>query len=168
MPKLQISLLEHGEVNHELTVERISVGRHPDNLIQIDDASISTHHAELKRVGEGYVLKDLNSTNGTRVNDAEVQDEQTLALGDRIRFGKVEALYVSDSESAAMPPMESPETESVGGAEVSQRPENFSNHSPFRTKKIEKTPGGMVSLLIAAAAIAFFLYVLFEIAKLQA
>lgn len=168
MPKLQISLLEHGELTHELSLKRISIGRHPDNLIQIDDASISTHHAELKLERDAYLLKDLNSTNGTRINDVPLEGEQRLELGDRIRFGKVEALYVADAETAPLPPMDSLETELVAPADVSQRPENFSNASPFKKRVVEKTPAGMATMSMAAAAILFFLYVLFVISKLQA
>ncbi|MFT3695915.1 MAG: FHA domain-containing protein [Kofleriaceae bacterium] len=53
------------------------------------DASVSRRHAELVRTAQGtWVITDLGSVNGTRVNDVVIQ-QVTLAAGDRISFGKV-------------------------------------------------------------------------------
>lgn len=165
MPKLQISLLEHGEVTRELTDDWISVGRHTDNSIQIDDPSVSTHHAEL-RLKEGvYHLKDLGSTNGTRVN-GDSKGEWELREGDRIQFGKVEALYVSGEQAPA--PL--PETElasPVAAAETSQRPASFTNASPFKSKVKEKNPGGTASMVLAIFAILLFVAAIVVISKIQ-
>src|SRR5881628_1428557 len=81
MPKLVIS----GTV-YELVEDLITIGRGPDNTIIINDPSVSTHHAQLQLAGETYRLKDLDSTNGTRVNGIPVT-ETVLHLDDRIRFG---------------------------------------------------------------------------------
>ena len=91
MPKLSI-FLGNSRATHELTDERITIGRAPDNLLQIDDPSVSQRHAQLLLMHESYQLKDLGSTNGTRVNSVLVRDT-LLRVGDRIRFGKVEARY---------------------------------------------------------------------------
>lgn len=155
MPKLQISLLEHGEVTHELSGDRISVGRHADNAVQIDDASISTHHAEIRLEDGSYWLKDLNSTNGTRVNDKSGGEWQ-LQEGDKIRFGKVVAFFVSDSSQVKAPMPEADEPV-VAAAEQSKTPSSFSNASPFKTKAKESTPGGLLSIIVAIVAILVFL-----------
>ena len=102
MPKLIIS-----GVTHELVDEAITIGRGPDNTIVVTDPSISTHHAQLLLEGDTYRLKDLDSTNGTRVNSKPVT-EAVLRFDDRIRFGAAEAKYES-SESAgskALPKLE--------------------------------------------------------------
>ncbi len=91
MPKLTIAL-EDSKRSHELSDERITIGRAPDNLIQIDDASVSSRHAQLSLVGERYQLKDLESTNGTRVNGARVK-ERRLADGDEIQVGSTTLRY---------------------------------------------------------------------------
>ena len=95
MAKLSVNL-ENGRITHELTEERITIGRAPDNMIQIDDPSVSGRHAQLTLIDDRYQLKDLNSTNGTRVNSESVTDV-FLRLGDRLRFGKVEARFGSDA-----------------------------------------------------------------------
>ena len=68
MPKLKISLPDGITAAHDLTENSITLGRVADNAIQIDDASVSSHHAEFTRDGDEYSLKDLDSTNGTRLN----------------------------------------------------------------------------------------------------
>src|SRR6201982_2893568 len=102
MPKLIVS-----GVTHELMDEAITLGRGPDNTIVVNDPSISTHHAQLLLEGDTYRLKDLDSTNGTRVNGKPVT-ETVLRIDDRIRFGAAEARYES-SEAAGSKPLPKPE-----------------------------------------------------------
>ena len=67
MPKLQVSLPDGTETTHELGENEISVGRVEDNMLQIEDGSVSSRHAILTLRGDDYVLTDIGSTNGTRV-----------------------------------------------------------------------------------------------------
>jgi predicted component of type VI protein secretion system len=97
MPKLIIS-----GVTHELFDEAITIGRGPDNTIVVNDPSISTHHAQLLLEADTYRLKDLDSTNGTRVNGKPVT-ETVLRFDDRIRFGAAEARYESTEASGSKP-----------------------------------------------------------------
>jgi len=64
----------------ELNVERTTVGRVDDNTFQIADASVSSHHAEILLRGSDIVVKDLNSTNGTFINNDKIS-EATLKAG---------------------------------------------------------------------------------------
>jgi pSer/pThr/pTyr-binding forkhead associated (FHA) protein len=73
MPKLSI-IVGDSKTTHELAEERITIGRAPDNTIQIDDPSVSGRHAQLLLIGQRYQLKDLDSTNGTRVNGEAVTE----------------------------------------------------------------------------------------------
>src|SRR3954465_14170787 len=100
MPRLLVSLPDGSEVTHELTEEVITLGRVDDNMIQIDDASVSSHHAELSLRGDEYILKDIGSTNGTRVNGttAEPDTEIVLKAGDRITFGNIPVRYLTGAE----------------------------------------------------------------------
>jgi pSer/pThr/pTyr-binding forkhead associated (FHA) protein len=122
-------------------------------MIQVDDASVSSHHAQLNLTGNGnYLLKDLNSTNGTRVNGTAVTDTQ-LRNGDRVRLGKIEAAYFSDTAQANEPlpaaaePVATPAAESV-------RPTNFENASPFQKKHRKKDPVALYIMIFAGVAIA--------------
>src|SRR6266581_1487239 len=130
MPRLIIN----GTV-HELVEELITIGRGPDNTIVISDSSVSSHHAQLQRVGENYRLKDLDSTNGTRVNGIPVT-ETALRFDDRIRFGGIEARYEPDTPGSQ--PL--PQLKEIEGkpADLSAAPVDFVNASPFPRRKEQK------------------------------
>lgn len=67
--------------------ERITViGRSSDCELTIDDANVSRRHCEIRRIGDGYSLVDLDSTNGTEVNGQRIQ-ETALMSGDVIEVG---------------------------------------------------------------------------------
>ncbi|MBA3543325.1 MAG: FHA domain-containing protein [Chthoniobacterales bacterium] len=154
MPKLSI-LLENARSTHELTEERITIGRAPDNMIQIDDPSVSGRHAQLLLVDERYQLKDLGSTNGTRVN-SELATEVFLRVGDRLRFGKVDARYESEVTGAAQPLPEAGEIE-ARPAEMSEKPADFANASPFPNRQKEKDVVATAVMAVGVVAILGFL-----------
>lgn len=64
----------------------VTVGRQNDCTIVLADPNVSRHHAEIRPYGDGFVVIDLGSTNGTKVNDARVAEHQ-LRDGDEVRFG---------------------------------------------------------------------------------
>ena len=133
MPKLIIS-----GVTHELVDEAITIGRGPDNTIVVNDPSISTHHAQLLLEGDTYRLKDLDSTNGTRVNGKPVT-ETVLRFDDRIRFGAAEARYES-SEASGSKPLPKPEEIKAHFAADSPAQPHFTSASPFRRQEQQNDP----------------------------
>lgn len=167
MPKLKLQMPEAGEVVHELVDDMITLGRVDDNSVQIEDASVSSHHAQLNRSGSGnYHLKDLNSTNGTRVNGTPVTDVQ-LRHGDRVRFGKIEGAYFSDSDDSSQPLPAADEPEALPAAE-SRRPTNFENASPFLKKTAKKDPAGRAIMAAAIVAIVLFIVAVVSVFMLEA
>jgi len=64
----------------------ITVGRRPESDIVLADPNVSRNHAESRPSGEGFVLVDLGSTNGSKVNGVRVAQHQ-LTDGDEISFG---------------------------------------------------------------------------------
>lgn len=68
------------------------IGREPSCAIQILDKGASRQHAEVFRIGEMCFLRDLESRNGTFLNDARV-DEEMLREGDRIQIGATVIVY---------------------------------------------------------------------------
>jgi adenylate cyclase len=71
-----------------------SIGRHPDNTIQILDRIISKEHAQIQRLGDGrYLLRDLGSLNGTYIRGERVS-EHVLRDADEIALGSTRLLYV--------------------------------------------------------------------------
>src|SRR5688500_4152984 len=78
-----------------------SIGRHPDNTIQILDRIISKEHAQIQKTPDGrYLLRDLGSLNGTYIRGERV-GEQILNDGDEIALGSTRLLYVENKESDA-------------------------------------------------------------------
>ena len=65
----------------------ITIGSGPDSDIQIRSKFISRHHAKLVNNGEGCVLDDLNSTNGTFINSRRI-NKRVLRAGDVVTIGK--------------------------------------------------------------------------------
>jgi pSer/pThr/pTyr-binding forkhead associated (FHA) protein len=51
----------------------VSIGREAGNLIRLDDHEISRRHAEIRKVGESFIVGDLKSSNGTFLNDSKVE-----------------------------------------------------------------------------------------------
>lgn len=65
-----------------------TIGRSPDCDLPLGDPTVSWHHAELRRSGETWVLVDLGSTNGTRVNGWRADSGFTVRAGDWVSFGR--------------------------------------------------------------------------------
>ncbi|MCB0016050.1 MAG: FHA domain-containing protein, partial [Anaerolineales bacterium] len=64
-----------------------TIGRSANNGIVINDAEISRRHAQITPQGDGYVLEDLGSTNGTFVNGIRLNHPMALKHGDSVEFG---------------------------------------------------------------------------------
>jgi hypothetical protein len=69
-----------------LAAERTSLGRSRECDIVIDDPNVSRKHAEVRRTIEGWMVVDLGSTNGVKLNGRRV-NEEVLAPGDEITLG---------------------------------------------------------------------------------
>jgi len=68
---------------------KTSIGRTPDNDLQLDAKFVSRHHAVILVGPNNTVIEDLNSTNGVQVNGRRVT-RQTLRDGDRIAIGRTQ------------------------------------------------------------------------------
>ena len=65
----------------------LTIGRAPDNDVHIDNLAVSDHHARLYAEGDRMVIEDLNSLNGTYVNDVRIE-RTTIRDGDTVQIGK--------------------------------------------------------------------------------
>jgi len=75
---------------HGLSNEPVMIGRSEDAHVRLDphaDLSVSGRHALLVPSSDGWMVRDLGSTNGTWVNDRRLEGDQLLANGDRVRLG---------------------------------------------------------------------------------
>jgi DNA-binding winged helix-turn-helix (wHTH) protein len=75
-----------------------TIGRDPLSTVWINVASVSRHHARIVLNGMRAVLEDVGSKNGTTVGDEALRAAHELRDGDRITFGRVDAIYCT-SES---------------------------------------------------------------------
>ncbi len=65
----------------------VTVGRHPDSDIFLDDITVSRRHAEFRRDSQRFWVHDVGSLNGTYVNGNRA-DDQLLETGDEVQIGK--------------------------------------------------------------------------------
>src|SRR3954469_3034349 len=70
-----------------------SLGRHPNNSIQLLDKIVSKEHCIIEHRDQQFVLRDLGSLNGTYINGDRVRGEQMLRHGDEIALGSTRARY---------------------------------------------------------------------------
>ncbi|MGZ5325321.1 MAG: FHA domain-containing protein [Solirubrobacterales bacterium] len=74
----------------------LSLGRSPDADVRLDDRYASGMHARVFGRGGGYWVEDMNSTNGTLLNSAELHGEAEMTDGDLIQIGDTEFRFEQD------------------------------------------------------------------------
>ncbi|HET6881132.1 MAG TPA: sigma 54-interacting transcriptional regulator [Pirellulales bacterium] len=80
--------------------QSVTIGRAPTNQVVIKDERCSRCHAELFTAEGQWVLRDLDSRNGTAINTSLIQGDQTLTPGDVIRIGNCQLAFVHDLSQA--------------------------------------------------------------------
>ena len=63
---------------YPLLKESVTIGRNEDNVITVDNLAVSGYHARIDPAGNDYILTDLQSTNGTFVNDKKIANDPKL------------------------------------------------------------------------------------------
>jgi hypothetical protein len=84
-------ILPSGE-RYVLREHLVSLGRLPECDITLVDANVSRRHAEIRPMGDAFVLIDLGSTNGSKVNGMRVVQHE-LADGDELTFGSIRLFF---------------------------------------------------------------------------
>ncbi len=90
MDSLPYKIKEHYSIHGKLTL-----GRANDNNIYIKDPFVSKRHMKVTEDEGEYYLEDLNSANGTFLNEERILDVVKLESGDVIKVGNVEFLFVN-------------------------------------------------------------------------
>jgi pSer/pThr/pTyr-binding forkhead associated (FHA) protein len=96
MARMILSLNGQTLADYNLSKERYTVGRLPDNDIRIDNPAVSGHHSLVINILNDSFLEDLNSTNGTYVNGKLIK-KHALAHGDVITIGRHLLRFVDES-----------------------------------------------------------------------
>ena len=167
----------------DLQIERTTVGRVEDNTFQIADASVSSHHAEILLRGSDIVIRDLNSTNGTFINNEKIS-EVALKSGQTLRFGQVE-LKIDDGQPAsapapvsAAPAAAAPKKQSEGATIVMSRgvsltdleqggtrPPGFDTNTVFSKKKNKVNTYFIIGGIVVAIIIAILIVIALKAAS---
>ena len=84
-----------------LDLDKVTIGRDETCTITIESSKVSRLHAEVRRVGESFVLKDLGSTNGTWMQGQKV-DEQMLVNGSVFHIGKAQIIFKEEFQEHAL------------------------------------------------------------------
>ncbi|MDA8361292.1 MAG: FHA domain-containing protein [Gammaproteobacteria bacterium] len=96
MPSLTVKL-DHAIIKQiNLPQGDLSIGRRNSHGLVLEDSSVSVDHATIFTVGQDSFLKDLNSTNGTFINNRRV-NKHHLKHGDTIVIGKHTIIYGHDA-----------------------------------------------------------------------
>lgn len=106
MPRLELTLLQPPAPPVKLDLDRdvITVGRSTSCAIPINNRYLSRTHAEIVSDGDGWVLRDAGSVNGTYVNGTRIQSPVRLGPGDHIQLGDAELVIGGAAPLAAGSP----------------------------------------------------------------
>ena len=99
--KAKLVILKDGDLVAEspLGAKKLTIGRDAESDIRLNDLSVSRCHARLVRVFNDYYLEDLQSTNGTFLNERQVS-KHMLKTGDLLRIGSFTLRLMGEDEPA--------------------------------------------------------------------
>ena len=100
MARLILSLDNQVLAEYNMTKERYTIGRLPDNDVRIDNPAVSGHHSLIINILNDSFLEDLNSTNGTYVNGRLIK-KHALQHGDVITIGQHQIRFVEENVDEA-------------------------------------------------------------------
>jgi diguanylate cyclase (GGDEF)-like protein len=79
----------------------LTIGRDPGNVIVLDNDSVSRRHCKIERRKTRWYVVDLDSTNGTWINDQRIEKEHVLQRGDQVKVGDTILKYLTGSDVEA-------------------------------------------------------------------
>jgi pSer/pThr/pTyr-binding forkhead associated (FHA) protein len=144
---------------HELSVDRTTIGRVEDNMFQIPEASVSSHHCEVQLRGNELFIQDLNSTNGTFINNEKIS-EGTLKAGQMLRLGNVELKL--DAPVPVKRQAAAPSGVSLSDLESGGRPPGFDTSKEFSKKRNKAGRIFWLAFGIGILLIAGLLYIAYQ------
>ncbi|MBD3421110.1 MAG: FHA domain-containing protein [Chitinivibrionales bacterium] len=135
MPRFSLLYNNKPIKSYDISEPVITIGRLPENTISITNMGVSRRHARIEASADNsYIISDLNSLNGTFVNNKMITKSE-LAEGDRILIGKYAIIFEGNSPQAAAESSQSIEETNV----LEQQPEAL---PPEEEATPEQQPGG--------------------------
>lgn len=129
----------------------VTIGRRPGNTFRLGDTSVSGQHAEFRVTDDAVVLRDLGSTNGTKVGARDVADGQALAHGDEILLGHVRLRFEDTAFGGAAPPADFPRA--AGADAVAGELAQTQVHQ-ISAEKVERSSKRSILALVVVAVLA--------------
>src|SRR5437016_4757564 len=121
MPEMFLEL-QNPDGSRQIPVadQPITIGRHPSNLIHLQDQQSSRYHAVIEKNDKGLVIRDLDSSNGTKVNGRLIKIAK-LGDGDVVQIGKTVLKLFNPSAV----PSPKPKPVAAGGGDVDENGDDF-------------------------------------------
>ncbi|HRX81753.1 MAG TPA: FHA domain-containing protein, partial [Pirellulaceae bacterium] len=89
---------------YSLDARETMLGRHPDCQVVLKDSTVSRRHARFVKEGDRYVIDDLGSQHGTRLNGEVIRSPERLHDNDEVQISQVRVVFLLDSEDGGRAP----------------------------------------------------------------
>ncbi|MBI2441473.1 MAG: FHA domain-containing protein [Lentisphaerae bacterium] len=132
--------------------ERMIFGRHPANDVVLTDETVSAQHCYVARRGNRYVLRDLNSTNGTLLNTRRIEAEEELKPNNVIQIGACEFMFNAGSEESSAAATASVTQVVMNGTRPVVSPAFFESISPLGPRR--RSRPNLVLLMFVVIGVA--------------
>lgn len=83
----------------------VTIGRHPDSDIFLDDITVSRRHVEVRHQDGGFCARDVGSLNGTYLNRELIEQDTALTSGDELQVGKFRLLFLAPAQGPVVGPV---------------------------------------------------------------
>ncbi|MAT81785.1 MAG: hypothetical protein CMJ29_09085 [Phycisphaerae bacterium] len=93
MPQIEVKSPQ-GQRRYELPKSGLTIGRSDDNKLVLQDDRASRHHCVIEPRGGDFLIRDLKSRNGTKLNNIPLAEPASLQNGDVVRIGKTEITFI--------------------------------------------------------------------------
>jgi adenylate cyclase len=105
MPSLNVVTNDGRSYDFPILKEKITLGRSKDNNLILSDETVSRYHAQIIKSKKGYLLTDLGSYNGTKVNEESIRGLESILLkhNDRIKIGRSSLVFLTEKEERLSP-----------------------------------------------------------------
>lgn len=150
-PKLLLKF--HAAVIKEIPIDKtpITIGRKPENDIVIDNMAVSSQHARILMQGANYTVEDLQSTNGTFLNNKKIINS-ALRHNDNILIGQHTLTFVhpeamSPSASAPQAPQKPMDSDATIVMSPQRQEQVRSNEAPAPAQAAQKEVVGLVRVI---------------------